>query len=85
VHTLADNVIQFEEAQTLRREWEPRQPGAVIWRFNTWRGIDFQARGAFVRPEALLDRSGPTRPPSSGRARRRRIPTPRGMPEWELR
>jgi len=55
VHILADNVIQYQDAETLRREWEPRQAGRVIWQFNTWRGIDLQARRAFVRPEALTD------------------------------
>lgn len=55
VHVLADNVIQFQDALTLRREWESRQGGAVIWQFNTWRGVDVQARRAFVRPESLLD------------------------------
>ncbi len=55
VHVLADNVIQYQDAETLRREWDPRQGGKVIWQFNTWRGIDIQARRAFVRPEALTD------------------------------
>jgi len=55
VHVLADNVIQYQDAETLRREWEPRQDGKVIWQFNTWRGIDVQARRAFARPEALTD------------------------------
>jgi peptide/nickel transport system substrate-binding protein len=55
VHILADNVIQYQDAETLRREWEPRQGGNVIWQFNTWRGIDVQARRAFVQPAALTD------------------------------
>ncbi len=55
VHALADNAIQFEDALTLRQEWEPRQGGNVIWQFNTWRSINFQFRQAYVRPESFLD------------------------------
>ncbi|HZT08707.1 MAG TPA: peptide ABC transporter substrate-binding protein [Chloroflexota bacterium] len=55
VDILADNVIQFGDALTLRREWEPRQGGTVVWTFGTWRGIDIQHRPTFVRPQALLD------------------------------
>ena len=55
VHALADNAIQFEDALTLRQEWEPRQGGNVIWQFNTWRAINFQFRQAYVRPESFQD------------------------------
>jgi peptide/nickel transport system substrate-binding protein len=55
VDILADNVIQYQDAETLRREWEARHGGTVIWQFNTWRGIDVQARRAFVKPEVLTD------------------------------
>ena len=54
-HLAADNSLQFEHAVTLKREWDARQGGSVIWHFNTWRGSNFQFRQAFAKPEALLD------------------------------
>jgi peptide/nickel transport system substrate-binding protein len=55
VQLVGDNAVQFEQAATLRREWEPRGGGTVLAHYNTWRGVNFQFRPAFVRPEALLD------------------------------
>ena len=55
VQLVGDNAVQFEQAAVLRREWEPRQGGTVLAHYNTWRGVNFQFRPAFVRPEALLD------------------------------
>lgn len=39
----------------LKNEWNRRQAGNVLFNFPTWRGINFQFRQTFVKPEALLD------------------------------
>src|SRR5579871_795157 len=55
VQLLADNVLQYGDAINLRQQWDPTHGGTVLWQLNTWRGIDVQARPAFVQPQALQD------------------------------
>jgi peptide/nickel transport system substrate-binding protein len=55
VHFLADQALETGQGVMLRNEWARRQAGTVLFNFPTWRGINFQFRQAFVKPEALLD------------------------------
>jgi peptide/nickel transport system substrate-binding protein len=55
VQLLADQALETGQGVMLRNEWGRRQAGHVLFNFPTWRGINFQFRQAFVRPEALLD------------------------------
>lgn len=55
VQLLADSMLELEQGVFLRREWESRGRGRVVWHFTVWRGISFQFRPAYAQPEALLD------------------------------
>lgn len=55
VHLAMDLAVGFNQAVTLRREWEPRHAGTVLLHPNQWRATKFQFRADLVNPRALLD------------------------------
>ncbi len=55
VHLSADSSLRAEHAMLLKRDWEARQGGDVLFHPNQWRAVHFQHRPEIVSPRALLD------------------------------
>ncbi len=52
---LGDSAIGFEQAMTLKSDWEKRGSGAILLRNSQWRATAFQLRPELATPPALLD------------------------------
>ncbi len=55
VHLSADSSLRAEHAMLLKRDWEPRQGGDVLFHPNQWRAVHFQHRPELATPRAILD------------------------------
>src|SRR4029077_5823767 len=55
VHLAADTAIRLEQQATLKREWGPRQAGAILQHQNQWRAAFIQFRPDVAAPKALQD------------------------------
>lgn len=54
-HVTLDDTVRFEQGSTLRREWGPRNAGAVLAIPDQWRRSELQHRAEYATPKALLD------------------------------
>jgi peptide/nickel transport system substrate-binding protein len=54
-HLSADTSLQTQHASVLRREWAPRNGGAILLKPDLWRAVSFQLRPDLATPRAILD------------------------------
>jgi peptide/nickel transport system substrate-binding protein len=54
-HVSADSSIQTVHANTLKRAWEARNEGTILFKPDLWRAISFQFRPELTTPAAILD------------------------------
>jgi peptide/nickel transport system substrate-binding protein len=55
VHATVDDVIRFQQAAILRKEWTPRNGGTVLSIPDQWRRTEIQHRPEYANPRAILD------------------------------
>jgi peptide/nickel transport system substrate-binding protein len=55
VHFAVDSSLRAEHAVTLRREWESRRGGDMVFHANQWRAVHFQHRPEVANPRFILD------------------------------
>ncbi len=51
----ADTSLRLEEADTLKRDWAPRNAGTILQHANQWRASVFQLRPELATPPAIRD------------------------------
>ena len=54
-HIVSDQTIRIEQGQILKREWDARNGGAVVYRPQNGQWLQFQQRPEYANPRAILD------------------------------
>jgi peptide/nickel transport system substrate-binding protein len=54
-HIVSDQTIRIEQGQTLKREWDARAGGTVVYRPQNGQYLQFQHRPEYANPRAILD------------------------------
>ncbi len=54
-HIVSDQTIRIEQGQILKREWDARAGGTVVYRPQNGQWLQFQQRPEYANPRAILD------------------------------